>query len=265
MPRSLRIQMSARAVIARGLSFSPRRETYADADVALDEIRTLTNPIEPSVLRVTASGGSAAARARVEGDWLCDTDGAEPRRIERPSWGYTKESRAWSERRSWVEAWESCTDATWMMHALARGRVDRAWVVRAACACARTVLECVPPDERMPANAIDAAEGWLRGEVREGFVRVAANGLFAIPTDAPFAAAALSAAYAASCVYQEGYSLAWDAASCASYAADLRPGEDASVVTESNDPRRVRRLAELADLVRDTVPTRIVLRAALSW
>ncbi len=85
----MRITLSERAVVAVGYRFSPRRETYADASVARDEVRALPRPAEPSVVRVRARGGGATERALVVGDWLRDPELDEPLRIPEPRWSYS--------------------------------------------------------------------------------------------------------------------------------------------------------------------------------
>ncbi len=179
MTKPLRITLAARAVVARGYDFSPRAGSFADADVVRDEIASLPPPPEPLVLRVTATGGDAAERARVEGDWLCDATLGEPHRIPAPMWTYSEEATAWAKKRRWLHAWETCEDARWMLHAAAKVGVDPRLVVRAACACARTTLDRVPAGEERPRRAIEAAEAWTRGEATLDQVRQAANASYA--------------------------------------------------------------------------------------
>lgn len=42
------------------------------------------------------------------------------RMLPDPQWTYSRESLAWSARRSWPEAWEECREPLWMLHAAAR-------------------------------------------------------------------------------------------------------------------------------------------------
>ncbi len=249
MARRLKITMTARAVIARGFAFSPREGSFADADVALDELLSLSAPPEPLVLRVTATGGNAVERARVEGDWLCDAMFDAPRRIPAPVWSYTGEASAWTKRRPWLEAWETCPDARWMLHAAASVGVDRRLVVRAACACARTALDRIPTWEERPRRAIETAEAWTRGEATLDAVQQAAVASYGSYTAA--ATAASDAAYAA--VGDAAY-----AAAVAAYAAFYAASAAAASIAA-----RQRVLARLADLVRGEIATWTVLRAAV--
>jgi len=52
---------------------------------------------------------------------------------------------------------------------------DRRGMVRAACACARTAIDCAPAYARTALAAIEVAEAWCRGEADESAVRAAAN------------------------------------------------------------------------------------------
>ena len=94
--------MSGRAVVAIGQPFVARDESYADADVALDEISDLVRQSEPLVLRVDAAGGTSAERERLSGDWLCDSDGSPPSRLPAPRWGYDDRADEWSRPRTWL-------------------------------------------------------------------------------------------------------------------------------------------------------------------
>ncbi len=248
--KALRITLSARAVIARGFAFSPRAGSFADADVALDELLSLPPPPEPLVLRVTATGGDAVERARVQGDWLCDATLGEPRRIPAPVWSYTEEATAWAKARPWLEAWETCEDARWMLHAAVTVGVDRRLVVRAACACARTVLDQIPESEERPRRAIEIAEAWARGEATRDAVREAAAVVYSDPASAYAAYAAADAAAATTATTDDASAYAAYAAANASYAAtnDSYTWQDA--------------LARLTEIVRREIATSAVLRAA---
>ncbi len=248
----LKIVFTARAVVASSLPFVAQDRAYADADVARDEIQSLSNPVEPTVLRVRATGGEKSERAAVAGDWLCDTVGDEPRRIQKPQWSINEAARRWAAKRTWLTAWETCEKAHWMLHALARASVDRAVLVRAACACARTVLDVVPPGEDRARRAIETAEAWSRGEASAREARIASNAAYEAayedreegPQESRIYNALLAARYAASSTYTFGYG-----------ASDL---SDVAVHAGYEDDAAMR---SLADLVRREVPTLLVLRA----
>lgn len=220
-------------------------EAFADPDVALDEILSLTGNAEPAVLRVVATGGSARGRAKLAGDWLCAADGGSPRRLPFAAWKYGRESEAWSSGRTWLDAWEECEDARWMLHAAVTIGVDRRLVVLAACACARTALRFAPEDEHRPRRAIETAEAWARGKATEQDLRDAAVSAYASASAAAEAdGAAYAAAYAAEAAAGT-YAAAYAAEAAASYNEDRSSG-----------------LRDMSNIVREKVPTLAVLRAA---
>ena len=248
---------SAREVIAAGEAFRLWGREFHDAGVALDEIMSL-EPREPTVLRV-AVGAARPKRGlwmSVAGDWLFEP-GKAPRRLPRPAWSYDTGARDWSSAREWLEAWEVCDDARWMLHAAASVAVDRRLVVLAACACARTSLRHVPEGEARPLRAIETAEAWARGEATAGQARAAADAAHAAAYDAyDDADAAAYAAYAA-CARSAAYVAASAAYGNAAYAAYAAYAAGHPVEAARRDALR-----ELASLVRSSIPTLDVLRAA---
>ncbi len=244
--------MSARAVIAAGVPFSPREGSFADADVALDEIRSLPPPTEPLILRVTTTGGTFGERAKVEGDWLCERGFLEPARLSNAYWTFDLAAQRWARGRAWVDAWESCTRAEWLMRA-ADMVIPMATLVRAACACARAVLPYVDPQESRPYVALEAAESWASGALDSETVRRATRRAWEFsesladvnPPDPPAYAASLAAGFAAVSVYtsaSEAYRAAEYAATALKY-----PGESGRTVS-------------LPDIVRAVIPLLEVLR-----
>ena len=257
---------SAREVIAAGELFRPWDREFHDPGVALDELTSL-EPREPTVLRVAVGAGRPRSGpwSSVAGDWLFEP-GKAPRRLPRPSWSYSTEARGWSSAREWLEAWEVCDDARWMLHAAASVAVDRRIVVLAACACARTALRHVPEDEARPLRAIETAEAWARGEATA--VQARAASLDA--NDAAAAAyAAANAAYgnAAYAAYAAAYAGGDNAAYAvyAAYAANAaNAAANAHAAGHSGGAMRRVALREMASLVRSRIHTLDVLRAAAS-
>ena len=103
------------------------------------------------------------------------------------------EAVEWVGDRTEVEAWRECERADWMLWLAGR----RPWgehseIMRAACACARTVLHLVKPGEDRPRLAIEAAEIWadVPSEENREAVRAAAARAYA----AEYVAAAADAA-----------------------------------------------------------------------
>ena len=120
---------------------------------------------------------------------------------------------------SYEQAWDACERPDWLFWLLGRTGCDRGLLVRAACACARTVLRYVPAGEDRPRLAIEAAEGWVRGEVTVDEVRVARDAA----AYAAYAYADAYAAYAAADAAAAAYAAdAADAAHAAAYAAAAR-------------------------------------------
>ncbi len=261
MPPPLRIFMSARAVVARGVDFVPRDEIYADLGTALDEIHDLRAPAEPLVLRVEASGGGPSDRAQVVGDWLCDVDGSANRRIPKPTLPQGR-GAAWARATTWLDAWEACEDPRWMVRALLELDVARAEAVRALCACVRTTLAVIPARDNRSRFALAVAEQWSRSEATPGQLRAAEQ-------------AAFSAAYGVLQDYAEFQArFACCNASLAAYDVALNNLQDAELVMsnaldQAANALRLSRGADpeatfrsYADRVREHVPTLLVLRGA---
>ncbi len=65
------------------------------------------------------------------------------------------EAVEWLGDRTGAEAWALCERADWMLWLVAR-IASRQTLVRAACACARTVLHLIQPGDDQPRLAIEA-------------------------------------------------------------------------------------------------------------
>lgn len=169
--KPLVVEMSAREAVAFREPFRRRGGSYADADVALDEVESLRAAQEPLVLRVEARGGSRSQRASLSLDWLCDSDGSRPRPLP-PAfmhWVYDAEAAEWVVRARWIDAWENCGEPQWMVHAMATAVPDRRAAVGAACAAARAAGAGSRSGRAAGAGrpseaALSLAEGWARGD-----------------------------------------------------------------------------------------------------
>ena len=64
-----------------------------------------------------------------------------------------------------LSVWEASMEPTDMLELVSC--VDPRAATRAACACARTVLHHIPPDEERPLKAIETTERWVLGEATE--------------------------------------------------------------------------------------------------
>ena len=257
----LRIVMSARAVVSSGAPFSRWGKPFSDPDVALDEIVALRPQGEPVVLRVEAQGGTVSERLKVDGDWLCLADGSEPRSIPEARWSYNRAASQWAHRLAWLDAWERCEDARWMLHAAAAARVDRRLIVLAQCACARTVLRIVPDREKRPLLVIAATEAWARDRTTMDHVRVATR-------EASYAGiggrAVDSATYAAASCGGYASGRANSATEPVEAAAEAEVYDSEAGGRPANPEARARALLKMAALVRANISTLDVLMAAVA-
>ena len=117
---------------------------------------------------------------------------------------------------SFADFWSSVERPDWLFW-LAGRLLDRKLIVRAACACARTALQYVKPDEDRPRKAIEMAEAWTRDEATLAQVRDAAA-YAADTTAAAYAAYADATAYAAGATAYTAAAYAAGAAASAAYA-----------------------------------------------
>ncbi len=271
MEKRLRITLAARAVVAANLKFAGSGQEFSDASVAYDEIQGLPTPIEPLVLRVQARGGTAQERNLVSGDWFCDTDGSVPTRLPKPEWRQSRAAREWTTSRGWLEAWETCDIAEWMLHAATLADVDDSKLVLAASDCARRVLDLIPQADARPARAIKAAEAWalerntskkerLRYEARiAGVIASVAAQEYSpyVAADACLAASSAAMAAAVKDIATEVAAAAWRAR----LAEDgLRLGES----PQSLDAGFIAPRSDWGGLVRTRIPTVTVLRAVVA-
>ena len=106
------------------------------------------------------------------------------------------------------DAWDACERGDWMLWLVGKlsgkpGSEKRKLLVLTTCKCARLSLKYVAKGEKRPLKAIEAVEGWARGENTLDEVMSAAD-------------AAADAAYSAA----DAAAHAADAAAHAAYAAD---------------------------------------------
>lgn len=185
--------------------------------------------------------------------------------------GACESAPEWVGARTLNEAWTECLRGDWLLWyaGRARARVDRRLLVLAACACARTALQCVPAGEDRPRLAIDTAEAWCRGEATIKEAREAKASTAAAVLSAAWAAweagtarsaalaamrASWSAAYAVEAAAMAA-TAAEDAALAAAYAeaaADSKAAEGAAHV-------------ECARLVRELIPCPEGVMTAIGW
>ncbi|MGB0973328.1 MAG: hypothetical protein ACPGVG_20605, partial [Mycobacterium sp.] len=146
-----------------------------------------------------------------------------------------------ADRTDMQQSWDDCPRGDWLLWLLAECGADHATIVLAACDCARLALVHVPEGEDRPRLAIEAAEGWARGDgtTLEQVKRAARAARAAYAAANAAAYPAVFAAYSADA--DAAYSAA-DAAYAAAYATDAAYAADAAAH------------AELARLVRARFP-----------
>ncbi len=261
-----RFEFRARPVISPLAPWVVYDEPVYDRGVARDILRALRLPAEPCVLRVTATPRKVAHH--LAGDWLCDAAVAdEPQRIPSPVWAAMDEARWWARRRPWLDVWETCPRADWML-ARCPG-VDFRLGVRAGCACVRSVLSLVPPSEGRPAALVDAVEAWSADSSRPAAeVRRRIQGAYAFRDEifADEAQPPTAIRSVVDSVIDLGFAVtdsSWGRVAVATAsAATARAAATGATARDRNrslpDARRI-----MADLVRAHIPTLVVLRAAV--
>lgn len=146
--------------------------TFASAGAAYDEVMGLRAPITDCVVRVQREDvlDNGERRVRPVRDWLWDLREEGPVIIP-----WHKTEKSWTDKASWVEAWDSCLYPTWLAgEALAFGRSDLA--VLGACGCLRAALYLLEGDEGNTApddvlRVITALEQWSAGIASANDVR----------------------------------------------------------------------------------------------
>ena len=134
------------------------------------------------------------------------------------------EAQEWADARadeSAYDLWRSCPRGDWLLWLATEAGVDRRQITLAACACARLVLDLVPDGEERPRLAIEAAEGWARGEVLIEAVESANADAYAAASAAAAAYANAAAAATAAAASATAATAAYASAS-ASARADMR-------------------------------------------
>lgn len=140
-------------------------------------------------------------------------------------------------------AWRVCERGDWLLWLAGRlatpGSDAHRAVVRAACACAETVLQYVPAGEDRPRRAIETARAWCDGTATVAQCRAAAD-------DA-------CATYAAACAADAAFNAATYAANAAIFAADACAYDAANAADAAACAARAANLRTCADLVRQHV------------
>jgi hypothetical protein len=98
-----------------------------------------------------------------------------------------------------AELWRNCPRGDWLFSLASEAGVERALLVRAACACAREALAAVGTVDPRARRALEVAEAWARGEASLPDLLAAESGAWAAVavTRGPERLAAIAAAGAA--------------------------------------------------------------------
>jgi hypothetical protein len=130
-----------------------------------------------------------------------------------------------SKTETFIELWDTCERADWMLWILARMIKEKGWpsrktVVLCACDCAETSLRFVPENELRPKIAIQTARKWAEGKASEIECAKAADDAYVSYIYAAAAADAASAAAnaAASDAAHASFAASFAASSAVSYA-----------------------------------------------
>ena len=218
----------------------------------------------PTAIVVSADTGHPASWRRLLGEWLC-LPGRGGVKLRKAAWTYNHESARWAEGR-WgsgiiaLDAWETCADASWMLHSASMAGVPRRLLVLAATSIARTALPLVPRFDARPEKAIEMAELWAAGDATDAEVMEAEAGAFDAAHDAEDADLgfyAIHAAFAASMAALVARSYRAPARSRAS--ADAVVAREVYAMRESSND--LDSSVPLCPLVRAAVPTLAYLEA----
>ena len=118
-------------------------------------------------------------------------------------------ARDWAGERTPRQAWDEATRADWLLWWAGQLEVEKALLVRCACAIARTVLHLIPAGEDRPRLAIEAAERWCQEPTEENLQEAEEA------EEAAWAASAEAAAWAAAAGARAAAAAAWEAARAA--------------------------------------------------
>lgn len=227
-------------------------ERWMSAEAASDSLRAPCFSWEPFLLARIRKGTWEYTIGAFDAEAFVDLGvHSKAKKIHR--WNRPGAAR-FAATRSWPDAWSECQNATWML-SVANGVISRASMTLAACACARKVLELVPPGATEFSNALDAAEGWARGLIFTDDATPLAASLF--ERAAYYAGRDTGGLYASHACYAIAYAVG--TIGNRSYAREV-PG----IIEMTRSTRRGRWTSatvqrELAELVRDAVPFRDVI------
>lgn len=138
------LSLTARVVESFRGTWSPMPESFSDPGVAMDFIATIDPAYGPTVVRAVAE---ADEFSDVVGDWLCES-GAAGRRLGHLDWHTAsvnammgRTSASWADGMETIDAWETCREPEILIRAASQRRGLTRLVVKAAAACARRAID----------------------------------------------------------------------------------------------------------------------------
>lgn len=156
------LSLSARVVESFRGTWSPLPESFSDPDVARDSVTTIDPAYGPTVVRAFSS---AEEFGDVVGDWLCES-GAAGRRVGHMDWHTAsvnammgRTSASWADGMETLDAWETCREPEVLVRAASQRMGLRRLVAKAAAACARRAIESAGGDAFFRA-ALDDLVAW---------------------------------------------------------------------------------------------------------
>ena len=164
LARMATIRMRARAVAAFRGEFTDSGWEFHDVGVALDEIAALRPASDPIVLRVTSEPDSepAAWAASVLGEWLCEADGSEPKRLG--SVMLPGSDWVWWLGPSPLSGWEGCDEPILPLRIALAAGVDHKKIASAVGSRMRLWTSFNDPSNRRCRRAIRLVESWTQGK-----------------------------------------------------------------------------------------------------
>lgn len=166
--------------------------------------------------------------------------------------------------------WNICPHGDWLIWIAARIRVDTRLVILAGCDCAETALQYIPGRETRPAQTIQVARAWCRGEATTSDLSNAVDTAYGAAADvtAVHSAAAIEAAYAAAYIVEAAYTAASSVSSAAAveaaaYAAGQATGATEQTAFATKDPEEAfapweQSFIDIAHIVRERIPWSII-------
>lgn len=236
---------------AYGAPWSDPIEELYDPGVAEDFVRSLDPRMGPTDVVVSAEPGHPTSWRSFLGEWLC-RPGAGGVKLRKAPWTHSGYSARWADDLTALDAWETCANASWMMHSASMAGVPRRLLVMASASIARTALALLPGYEWRPRKAVEMAELWAAGDATDAEVMEAAEGAHDAALDAEDADLGFYAIHAA-----------FAASAAATAARSYREPVRSRALTDAAVAREVYAMRESSNDLDSSVPLCPLVRAAV--